>query len=268
MLGQDDAGGLALLCQYMQRSRQREKDIQIRTFAVTCSTRSIIPPHSGAWDQLIYASRGVMSVHTDSGSWVVPVHRAVWVPAGIRYSVDITGIVSLRALYIAAGLTKSLPRSTCCTVNVSALLRELILHAVKLAPLYRTLAAHRHLIQVILDQLRELPATPLQLRSPSDPRAVRVAALLRENPGDDRPIAKIAKHAGASARTIERLFRAETSMSFGQWRQRLRVLHSLALLARGEPVTAVALEMGYQSPSAFISMFKQELGTTPGAYFN
>jgi len=208
-----------------------------------------------------------MSVHTDAGSWVVPVHRAVWVPAGIRYSVDITGVVSMRALYIAAKLAKSLPRATCCTVNVSALLRELILHAVKLAPLYKTIPAHRHLIQIILDQLQELPATPLQLRSPSDPRAARIAAMLRENPGDDRPIARIAKQAAASPRTIERLFRAETNMSFGQWRQRLRVLHSLTLLARGESVTAVAIEMGYQSPSAFISMFRHELGTTPGAYF-
>ncbi len=251
----------------MSQSRQRENDIKIRSFAVTCSTRSIIPPHSDAWDQLIYASRGVMSVHTDSGSWVVPVHRAVWVPAGIPYSIDFSGIVSLRALYIAARLAKSLPRQACSTVNVSPLLRELILHAVKLAPLYGTIPEHRHLIQMILDQLQQLPATPLQLRSPSDPRAARVAAMLRENPGDDRPIAKIAKVAGASTRTLERLFRAETSMSFGQWRQRLRVLHSLTLLARGDSVTSVALELGYQSPSAFIAVFKRELGSTPGTYF-
>ncbi len=173
----------------------------------------------------------------------------------------------MRTLYVAAKLAKGLPRTTCCTVNVSALLRELILHANKLAPLYRSVPEHWHLIQVIVDQLRRLPATPLQLRSPSDARAVRVASMLRENPGDDRKIAAIAKQAGASARTIERLFRAETKMSFGQWRQRLRVLHSLTLLARGDSVTEVALELGYQSPSAFIAMFKHELGTTPRAYF-
>jgi AraC-like DNA-binding protein len=97
---------------------------------------------------------------------------------------------------------------------------------------------------------------------------VRIAAMLRENPGDERPLEKLARSAGASPRTVERLFRSETSMSFGKWRQRLRILHSLRLLAEGEPVTAVALEMGYQSPSAFISMFRNELGTTPGAYFD
>ena len=252
----------------MSKVRQRDDGIRIRTFAVTLGSGSIIPPHSDDWDQLIYASKGVMSVHTEIGSWVVPAHRAVWVPARMHYSVEMSGTVSMRTLYIRAGMTRSLPREACCTVNVSPLLRELILHAVRFAPLYEKIPAQQHLISVILDQLDELPTIPLQLPSPADPRAARVAGLLRENPGDDRPLLKIAKQAGASARTIERLVRHETAMSFGKWRQRLRILHSLRLLATGESVTGVALEMGYQSPSAFISMFKSELGTTPGNYFS
>jgi AraC-like DNA-binding protein len=251
----------------MSQSRQKDDGIRIRTFAVTCSTRTIVPPHSPEWDQLIYASRGVTSVHTASGTFVLPCHRALWVPAGIAYSVEIAGIVSLRALYLKAGISKALPRSTCSAVNVSPLLRELILHAVRLAPLYKTIVEHRHLIDVILDQFKQLPAIPLQLTMPSDARASRIAARLRENPGDSRPLGKIAKEAAASPRTIERLFRKETKMSFGQWRQRLHVLQSLTLLARGDAVTEVALELGYQSPSAFIAMFKRELGTTPGSYF-
>jgi AraC-like DNA-binding protein len=252
----------------MSKVRQPEKAIRIRTFAVTLGSGTIIPPHSDEWDQLIYASRGVMSVHTDTGSWVVPCHRAVWVPSRMHYSVEMSGTVSMRTLYIAARLARALPRTTCCTVNVPPLLRELILHSVRLAPLYRTIPTHKHLISVIVDQLEALPTIPLQLSSPADPRAVRIAAMLRENPGDERPLEKLARSAGASPRTVERLFRSETSMSFGKWRQRLRILHSLRLLAEGEPVTAVALEMGYQSPSAFISMFRNELGTTPGAYFD
>jgi AraC-like DNA-binding protein len=251
----------------MSRSRQAEDSIKIRTFAVTFNSGWIIPPHSDDWDQLIYATRGVMSVHTDTGSWVVPGHRAVWVPARIHYSVDMSGIVSMRTLYVAAGLSRSLPR-TCCTVNVSPLLRELILHAVRLGPLDAKIPSQSHLISVIVDQLQILPAIPLQLSMPVDARAQRVAKMLREDPGDERPLAQIAKCNGASARTIERIFRAETQMSFGQWRQRLRLLHSLKLLALGESVTDVALELGYKSPSAFIAMFKGELGTTPGSYFH
>jgi AraC-like DNA-binding protein len=249
-----------------QPSRRREDSLRIRSFAITLGSGSIIPPHSDAWDQLIYASRGVMSVHTDTGSWVVPCHRAVWVPARMHYSVEMSGTVSMRTLYIAAGLSKSLPRS-CCIVNVSPLLRELILHAVRLGPLDSKISTQRNLIRVIVDQLQALPAIPLQLSTPTDPRAARMAAMLQANPSDDRPLEQIARYAGASPRTIERLFRTETNMSFGKWRQRMRILHSLRLLALGEAVTAVAMEVGYQSPSAFISMFKNELGTTPGSYF-
>ena len=250
----------------MRKSRQPDKHIKIRTFAVTFSSGSIIPPHSDDWDQLIYASRGVMSVHTDEGSWVVPCHRAVWVPARVHYSVEMSGVVSMRTLYVAAGLSRSLPRS-CCTVNVSPLLRELILHTVRLGPLDSSIPSQSHLINVIVDQLKMLPAIPLQLSMPSEARALRLARTLRDNPGDERRLPQLAKSAGASPRTIERIFRAETHMSFAQWRQRLRILHSLKLLALGETVTGVALELGYQSPSAFIAMFKSELETTPGSYF-
>jgi len=102
---------------------------------------------------------------------------------------------------------------------------------------------------------------------PTDPRAFHIAQLLQHNPADDRPLPQIAKRSGASPRTLERLFLSETKMTFGQWRQRLRLLHALRLLANGEPVTAVALEVGYRSTSAFIAMFKSELGTTPARYY-
>jgi transcriptional regulator GlxA family with amidase domain len=147
---------------------------------------------------------------------------------------------------------------------VSAVSR-MILHAVRLGPLDRTIPSHSHLIRVIVDQLEALPEIPLQLSTPNDPRVHRLARMLQENPGDDRPLPEIAKCTGASPRTIERIFKSETNTSFGKWRQRLRIMHSLKLLAKGDPVTSVAL--GYQSPSAFIALFKNELGTTLGAYF-
>ena len=77
----------------------------------------------------------------------------------------------------------------------------------------------------------------------------------------------MAKQVAASPRTLERLFQKETGMTFGRWRQQLRLLHALRLLAAGRPVSAIALEVGYDSPSAFIAMFKRTLGTTPYRYF-
>jgi AraC-like DNA-binding protein len=207
-----------------------------------------------------------MSVHTASGLWVVPAHRAVWAPAGSEYRVEMVGTVSMRTLYLLAGLAGSMPKG-CCTVNISPLLRELILQTVRLSTLSRDVPEQARLIGVILDQLTMLPAVPLQLPWPTDLRALAVAKLLEASPGDERPLAAIAKQCGASARTIERIFARETGMTFNRWRQRLKVLHALRLLALGENVMSVALATGYSSTSAFCAMFRSELGTTPSRYY-
>lgn len=248
----------------MSKTRQ-SGDPAIRTLAATYSPGFIIPPHSHDWHQLLYASEGVMTIVTSLGSWVVPPHRAAWIPANIVHSVQVSGAVSMRTLYILPRLSKALPKE-CCTVNVPPLLRELVLEAVNRGLLHKNVPSEARLIGVILDQIQALPAAPLQLPMPSDARALKVADLLKSNPADARSLEQLAKHAAASPRTIERLFRSETNMGFGKWRQRLRLLHALRLLAAGEQVTNVALEAGYDSSSAFISMFRRELGSTPSRY--
>jgi AraC-like DNA-binding protein len=243
-----------------------EEGFQIRSLAVNCPPGHVIHSHSHHWHQLIYASRGVMTVNTATGSWVVPSHRAVWIPALIEHSIHMLGVVHMRTLYLRTSLSRSLPRD-CCVVNVSPLLRELILHTIQIGMLDRNIPFQRRLTGVILDQLQTLRTVALKLPMPTDARAVRVAEVLRKNPGDQRPLDQIAKETGASKRTLERLFVNETEMSFGRWRQQLRVLEALRLLAAGKPVTAVAFEIGYESTSAFISAFKTSLGTTPGRYY-
>jgi AraC-like DNA-binding protein/quercetin dioxygenase-like cupin family protein len=251
-------------------SRTRQYDPQsdnavIRTLAATYSPGHVIPPHSHDWHQLLYASEGVMTIHTTGGSWVVPPHRAAWIPANVVHSVQMSGAVSMRTLYLLPALSKAFLKD-CCTVNVPPLLRELILDAVARRTLQRGIPSQARLIGVILDQIQALPAAPLQLPMPRDVRASKVANLLQANPAEPESLETISKQAGASPRTIERLFRSETNMGFREWRQRLRLLHALRLLAAGDPVTNVALESGYESTSAFISMFRRELGTTPSRY--
>jgi len=240
--------------------------LDIRGHAFDLSSPYKISKHSHDWHQLIYASRGVMTVNTTTGSWVVPSRRAVWVPAGMEHEVEMSASVSVRTLYLRAGLSDLLPQD-CCVVNVSPLFRELILRAVEIGMLNRSLALHKHLIDVILDQFRTLPTVPLKLPMPVDTRALRVAEMVRQNPAETRPLDHLARKIGASKRTIERLFQTETEMSFGRWRQQLRMLHALRLLAAGESVTFAALEVGYDSTSAFISAFKNTVGTTPGRYY-
>jgi AraC-like DNA-binding protein len=240
--------------------------LDIRGHAIGNSVAYTIPKHSHDWHQLIYASRGVMTVNTSTGSWVVPSRRAVWIPAGIEHEVEMSAAVSMRTLYLRTGLSEVLPKE-CCVINVSPLLRELILRAIEIGMLNRSVPAHKHLIDIILDQFYALPTMALKLPMPVDVRAVRVAEMVRANPGDAKSLDQLSKNTGASKRTIERLFQVETEMTFGKWRQQLRMLHALRLLAAGEPVTTAALEVGYESTSAFIAAFKSTVGTTPGRYY-
>jgi len=225
-----------------------------------------IPWHFHEWDQLVYASRGVMTVRTGEGTWVVPAHRAVWIPANIPHSIGISGVVAMRTLYLKPRLAKTLPAG-CCVVNVPPLLRELILHACHLKALKKSIAWQHHLLQVFLDQLQSIQTVPLQLPNPSDARARRIAEALLADPSDRRPLAQICKTAGASKRTVERLFREDLGMTVGKWRQQLRLMQAMRLLAEGAKVTHAAMEAGYSTPSAFIAMFGKALGTTPAAYF-
>jgi len=238
----------------------------VRCFSVRHFSGHVIPPHTHDWHQLIYASEGVMWVHTGQGDWVVPPNRAVWVPAGVEHGVEMAGTVLIQTLYLTADISVALPRS-CCAVNVSPLLRELILHTISLGILDQNVPARARLIAFLMDQLSALPTIPLQLPLPSDERAKRAVAWMRAHPDDPGLIKHIAKRVAVSARTLERLFQKETGMTFGKWRQQLRLLHALRLLAAGRPVTVVALEVGYESASAFIAMFKRTLGTTPHRYF-
>jgi AraC-like DNA-binding protein/quercetin dioxygenase-like cupin family protein len=226
----------------------------------------VIPLHFHDRDQLVYASRGVMTVRTSDGTWVVPTYRAVWIPATVHHTITMSGTVAMRTLYFKPRLAKALPRD-CCVVNVSPLLKELILHACAFVSLRKTIPWQSHLIEVIIDQLETIQMVPLQLPNPTDPRALRIARALLTDPSESRPLRQLCKVAGAGKRTVERLFQEDVGITFGKWRQQLRLMRAMQLLAEGKKVTHAALEAGYSTPSAFISMFRKTLGTTPAVYF-
>jgi AraC-like DNA-binding protein len=246
-----------------QRPRRPDGTVWVRTHPLTLPHDHHEPRHTHEWDQLTYAASGVIEIETDTGTWMVPPHRAVWVPAGVAHGERMYAPVSVRMLYFAEGIARALPRE-CRMVNVSSLLRELILHVTRIGALDRRTPSHAHVIGVLLDQLATLSNVPLQLPMPKDPRAVKVAALVRATPDQPAPLARLARQAGASRRTIERSFVRETHMTVGEWRRRARLLHAVRRLAEGESVTNVALEAGYSSVSAFIAVFRKTFGTTPG----
>lgn len=244
----------------------RGRQSQITTLTHDYPAGHVIPMHFHDRDQLVYASQGVMTVLTSDGIWVVPTLRAVWIPASVPHSIAMSGKVAMRTLYLKSRLARALPHE-CCVVNVSPLLRELILHACSFHALQKTVPHQRHLIDLITDQLEAIQMVPLQLPHLSDPRASHVAEILLADPTNTQRLAKLCKESGASKRTVERIFQDEVGMTLGKWRQQLRLMHAIRLLAQGAKVTHAALEAGYSTPSAFIYMFKKVLGLTPARYF-
>ncbi len=246
--------------------RSRDRKSAIATLTRDYPADYVIPLHFHDRDQLVYASRGVMTIRTRDGTWVVPPNRAVWIPAEISHSITMSGAVAMRTLYLKPGIAMGLPRD-CCVINVSALLKELILYACTFRALKKTVKWQDHLIGVILHQLETVQMVPLQLPHLSDPRLVRIAQIFVADPSDRRTLAQCCRVIGASKRSVERLFQQEIGMTFGRWRQQLRLMQAMRLLAEGAKVTHAALESGYSTPSAFISMFRKALGTTPTCYF-
>jgi AraC-like DNA-binding protein len=246
--------------------RHGKPSAQIATLSYEFKNGHAIPEHFHPEDQLVFASRGVMTVHTKQGIWVVPPLRAVWIPTGMPHSITMSGAVSMRTLYLVPSLARGLP-GRCFVMNVSTLLKELLLHACNFPRLNKNIPLQKRIIEIIVDQLAVASSIPLQLPHPSDPRAARIAKALLADPGQEKTLDRHCRDCGASKRTVQRLFIAETRMTFGRWRQQLRLLHAMQLLASGEKVIGAALEAGYRSTSAFISMFRKQLGTTPSRYF-
>lgn len=226
-----------------------------------------LPFHSHRRAQLVYASEGIMSVTTELASYVVPPQRSVWMPAGVQHRIDARSDIAMRTLYFDPQLVTGLVEEV-TVLQVSPLLRELIIAAVASGPLYLPNSAESRIVSVILDQIGKLPEVSLALPMPTDSRLLRIAKLLIEKPADNRNLDEWSNEVGASKRTLSRLFTAQTGMSFRAWRQQRRLLRAIELLVTGESVTNIALELGYDNTSAFIAMFRRCLGTTPAKYIN
>lgn len=216
--------------------------------------------------QLIHAVSGVMTVTTPHGTWVVPPQRALWVPPEVDHESRMYGAVAMRTLYVAPRAARAMP-DRCCVVAVPPLLRELILAATRMPHEYDERGRDGRVMRLVLDELAASPAEPLHLPQPRDKRLRRICDALVRDPGDAASLGEWAARVGASARTLARAFARETGMGFATWRQQARLAAALQRLAAGAPVTAVALDLGYASPSAFTAMFRRALGRRPSDYF-
>lgn len=246
-------------------SQTRHDDLVVRTLSVRYSAGLVLERHIHAWHQLVYAHDGVMNVETDRGAWIVPPQRAAWVPAEAAHAIVMCGPVDLRTVYLRPDFARS--SRALGVVNVTPLLRELILHVVERGMLHGDEEADARLAGVLVDQIATIDVAPFWVPMPTDPRARKVADTLHADPANRQTLDQLARRAGASERTLERLFTTETGMSFGRWRNQLRLVHATRQLGEGHQVTTVAHDVGYESPSAFIAAFRATFGVTPGKYF-
>jgi AraC-like DNA-binding protein len=249
----------------LSKTRQQpDGPVWVRTYPVTFLHDVTERDHDHEWHQLTFATRGHLEVITADARHLVPSDRAVWVPAGTPHTEVMRAPISMRSIYVARAAWRRRAESV-KTIAVTPLLRALILHITRIGALDRREREHANLIRVLLDQLGAAEDVALALPSPRDPRARRFAELVTRAPGDDEPIAKLARRAGASVRTLERCFITETGLPVGEWRRRVRLFHALRLLEAGPPVTEVALDVGYASTSAFSQAFKKMFGHSPRA---
>jgi AraC-like DNA-binding protein len=256
----------------------------------------VTPPHTHTRGHIVYPASGVLSLVTDSGAWIAPPNRAVWIPAGFRHQHRAHGATDMRVLYLDAALAAELP-ATPAVLAVTPLAREATLrlvdgevdgddvgeaedggddgngagetirpprpsrHGAHLSPAQRA-----RLLQVVVDDLAGAPQQPLHLPEPRDERLRAVARVVAADLASTATLDELGRGVGASERTLSRLFRAETGMGFRQWRTQLRVHRALLLLAEGYAVVDTAAACGWANPSAFVAAFTALVGRTPGAY--
>lgn len=224
----------------------------------------IDPMHCHDRSQILFASSGVMSVTTRETSFVIPPQRAVWLPAGVMHEVSCRGPVSLRTLYLDRDMGSD--PDTCRVFEVSDFLKALILETVSFPPLYDVDGREGQIVRLMLDEIDVMPNAPYGVHMPSDYRLLRVCNAIINDPADVRDLDEWAKIAGMGRRTFTRAFKQQTGMGLAIWRQQVRLMEALSLLASGESVTMVAFEVGYDSPSAFSAMFRRAFGVPPSQY--
>ncbi|WGS52841.1 helix-turn-helix transcriptional regulator [Paraburkholderia sp. D15] len=223
-----------------------------------------LPMHVHRKGQLVVALRGSVMCRSPNGWWIVPPNGAVWIPGGIPHSNHASDFASLYVICIAPDAA-DMPQE-CRSFTITPLIRELIRSLARLSPFYPEEGPTSRLATVLLDQLTQLAPDDVFLPISDNHRLQQIASSLLDNPADRSTIAEWGRRYAMSERTLARLVLSETGMTFGRWRERLHIIIALQRLSAGASVHAVSLELGYEGPNSFITMFKKTMGQSPGKF--
>ncbi|MCA6110807.1 AraC family transcriptional regulator [Bradyrhizobium cenepequi] len=221
--------------------------------------------HAHRKAQLVLTLRGVVRCEADQSVWIVPPRCAVWIPGNRPHSVALAGNVEVYLLFVEPDAASALPRQ-CCTLSISPLLERLLLHVTEMPVLYDVDGADGRIAAVLLDQLSVAPVEKLNFPMPADAKLRKIAAAMMADPSDRATLDEWGRRMAVAPRTLTRALKRETGMSFGRWRQQLHILIALQRLDQGVSVQTVALDLGYEGASAFVTMFRKALGKPPARY--
>ena len=224
-----------------------------------------LPPHRHGRAQLLAVTSGSIAVTAEGSTFVAPPERAIWVPANTMHATRHLTSTRLQTLYVAVDALPELSRRT-TVVHIGPLMRELMNLIVGRPRQYDESGADGRLVSVLLDQLATAAELPLNLPMPKGRELLALATALLETPTSVPPLGELAKAMQRSPRTLERQFKAETGLSLRSFRRQARLLRSLELLSSDMSVSAIADQLGFGEPSAFIAMFRATFGVTPGRY--
>ena len=229
------------------------------------ANRHHIAPHWHARSQFMFAVEGTMRVRTPRRAWIVPPSRALWVPSHTAHELYMNGVVEMRSLYVNDAAAAGMPAS-CVVLNVTPLVRELVVRAVALPLDYDEQGDDGLLMRLLIAEIRKLPQCALDLPLPESAELLQLCERILADLSAKQSCALDAIDMNTSTRTLYRRFLKETGITFARWKQQARVLESIRRLAEGTPVTTVAMDLGYESASAFSTMFRRSLGIAPRAF--
>jgi len=225
-----------------------------------------VPPHRHTRGQLLHAAAGVVMVATERGRWMVPPDHALWLPPGLGHSVEMLGAVTMHSIYVAEESAETLPRHV-RVMGFTSLMQSLIEEAMASPRDVAPDARARLINALILTEIARLPVKALGLPMPREPRLAALCRAFVAAPDPHLTIEDWAQSLAMSRRAFTRAFREATGLSLSIWRQQACLFTAVPRLADGEPVTSVALDLGYDSVAAFTTMFTRMLGASPRAYF-
>lgn len=243
----------------------------MRVVARDLEANELLRAHSHAWAQVTYALDGAVQVNANQQTWFVPPLRAIWIPPQVVHEVRTLEKAQLRAIYVHASCLP-IAGESCVVLDVSDLMRELVRALTSLElqsdhDLPANQLREQHVAACLLDELAHATPLPLNVPMPKDSRLRSLCEILIANPAINLSLRELSQQVGASERTLARLFLSEMQMSFGLWRQQMRLARAAPLIASGKPLSVVAASLGYASQSAFSAMFKKTFGQSPSQFF-